>query len=144
MQMRIITFRLLALVVATAAGTASCGQLEPGPDNFIGAYVPTVFLITPTGQPVQDVLLLGGSLNITITSTNTTAGNLTLPASVTGTTALSQSMTGEAVVTGSTLQFQQTADTFIRNLTWTVKRDTLEVVNQVVGGASYTIKMPKR
>jgi hypothetical protein len=36
-----------------------------------------------------------------------------------------------------------TTDTFVRDLTRTVKRDTLEVVNRVVGGASYTMRMPK-
>lgn len=142
--MRTITTRLVAIVMAMAAATASCGTLEPGPGNFAGAYVPTVFLITPPGQPVKDVLLLGGSLSISITATNITTGQLSLPASVTGTTPLLQNMTGEAVITGGTLKFQQASDTFIRNLTWTIKRDTLEVVNQVVAGASYTIKMPKR
>lgn len=141
--MHVFTIRVVTLVAGMAVATASCGQLEPGPENFAGTYVPTVFLVTPAGQAVKDVLLLGGSLNISITLAYTTAGQLSLPASVTGTTPLLQSMTGEAVVTGSTLKFQQSADSFVRNLTWTVKRDTLEVVDQVVGGASYTIRMPK-
>ena len=121
----------------------SCGELTPGPENFAGAYLPSVWLVTPAGQPQMDVLLKGGSLSITITSTKTTTGQLSLPASVTGTTPLLQSMSGEAVVTGSTLKFSQPADTFVRDLTWTVKRDTLEVVNQVVNGTTFTIKMPK-
>ncbi len=139
------TMRRVLLGVAVAAASAlACGELTPGPGNLAGSYLPSLFLITPTGQPQIDVLLQGGSLNIAITASNTTSGQLSLPATVTGTTPLLALMTGDAVVTGSTLQFQQNADTFIRNLTWTVKRDTLEVVNQVVGGASYTIKMPKR
>ena len=143
MQKHTATIRLLAAVLASASVAVSCGEIAPGPTNYVGAYVATVFLITPTGQPVIDVLLKGGSLNITITASNTTTGQLSLPASVTGTTPLLQPMTGEAVITGSTLKFTQVADTFIRDLTWTVKRDTIEVVNQVVGGASYTIRMPK-
>src|SRR3954466_6054941 len=127
--MRTNTFRLLALVMASAAATTSCGQLEPGPGNFVGAYVASVFLVTPPGQATKDVLILGGSLSISITSTNNTTGILSLPASVTGTTALTQNMTGEAVVSSGTVKFQQAADTFVRDLTWTVKRDTIEVVN---------------
>jgi len=142
--MQHMTFRRLGLVLALAALTVSCDTLEPGPENFAGTYLPTVFLITPTGQATKDVLLMGGALSISITSTNVTAGQLSLPASVTGSTALLQPMTGEAIVTESTLKFQQPVDTFIRDLTWTVKRDTIEVVNQVVGGASYTIRMPKK
>lgn len=135
--------RVLLGVAFASAASLSCGELAPGPDNLAGAYLPSVFLITPAGKPQIDVLLQGGSLNISITSTNTTSGQLSLPASVTGTTPLLELMTGEAVVTGSTLQFQQAADTFIRNLTWTVKRDTLEAVNQLVAGTTYTIRMPK-
>ena len=99
--MRAFTTRTVTLVVGMVVATASCGQLEPRPENFVGTYVPTVLLVTPTGQPVKDVLLLGGSLNIAITSTNTTVGQRSLPASVTGTTPLLQSTTGEAVVTGA-------------------------------------------
>jgi hypothetical protein len=140
-----LTFALrqVAAAAVVAAIALGCGELTPGSENLAGSYLPSVFLITPTGKPQIDVLLQGGTLNIAITASNTTSGQLSLPASVTGTTPLLALMTGDAVVTGSTLQFQQAADTFIRNLTWTVKRDTLEAVNQVVGGATYTIRMPK-
>jgi hypothetical protein len=137
--------RRFMTICGLGAVIAGCGSdLSTIPLSVTGTFRPSVFLVTPPGRPMMDVLTQGGALSISITSTNVIAGTLTLPASVTGSVPLTASMSGDAVVNGNTVKFQQSADTFVRDLTWTIKRDTLEAINQVVAGATYSITMTKR
>jgi hypothetical protein len=89
------------------------------------------------------VLAQGGALSVVIAADGATGGTLTIPASVTGGSALNTSMTGTALRSGNTVRFQQTADTFVRDLTWTVGRSTLQVNDQALGGARFTIALSR-
>jgi hypothetical protein len=135
----------LALAAVAAVTTLSAcgddGALEPDP--ILGAYTATTFRVTPAGESEIDVLAEGGSLSITIGTNFTTTGSLVLPASVTGDEALQESMAGVADREGNGVQFVQTADTFVRDLNWTVGDDTISVTNQSVGGASFTIVLTR-
>lgn len=121
---------------------AACGEDSSGPSlSLTGAYSSTIFRVTPPGQPTVDVLAAGGILNIGITSTGATGGNLFIPASVTGGAAFSATMVGTATLSGTTVTFTQTADTFVRALSWTLSSSGLSVSNQVVAGTTYTITL---
>jgi len=136
--------RLLALVTFASAWVSGCGSDSPSqPSSLAGTYVATVFRVTPTGQPPIDVLAQGGTLSITIASDNTASGTLSLPASVAG-TAFSASMAGTVVQTGTTVRFEQTADTFVRDLTFTVVGNTLQTTSQVAGAGSFTITLTRQ
>lgn len=136
--------RVLALLTFSTAWLSGCGSDTPNqPPSIAGAYTATVFRVTPTGQSTIDVLAQGGSLSVTIASDNTASGSLSLPASVAG-TAFTASMTGTVVQTGSTVRFEQTADTFVRDLTFTVVGNTLQATNQVAGVASFTVTLSRQ
>ncbi len=123
----------------------NCSSDEPTtPTLSAGTYSATTFRAVPTGQAPIDVLAAGGSLSVTIAADKSTTGTLNLPASVTGGAPFTATMTGTAVQTGSTVQFQQTADTFVRNLTWQLGTNTLTVVDQTAGGASFTITLKRQ
>jgi hypothetical protein len=125
--------------------TTACGGDGTGPaDSVTGTYVATVFSVTPTGQAPINVLAAGGSLGITIAANNSTSGTLSIPASVTGTTAFTADMAGTALVTSSTVQFQQAADSFVRDLTWSRTGTSLTVVAQTAGSASHTITLTRQ
>lgn len=135
---------LAASSVLLSAAAVACGSDSPTqPSAVAGAYVATVFRVTPAGQPMIDVLAQGGTLSINIASDNSTTGTLTLPASVAG-SPVTLSMAGTAVVTGSTVKFQQPGDTFVRDLTFTVSGNTLAVANQSAGGSTFTVKLTKQ
>ena len=135
---------MLALLTLTSAWLSGCGSDSPNqPSSIAGVYTATVFRVTPTGQPTIDVLAQGGSLSITIASDNTASGTLSLPASVAG-TPFNASMTGTVVQTGTTVRFEQTADTFVRDLTFTVIGNTLQATNQVAGVGSFTITLTRQ
>jgi hypothetical protein len=133
----------LAFLALSSAWLAGCGSDAPNqPSSIAGTYTATVFQVTPTGQPTIDVLAQGGSLSVTIASDNAASGSLSLPPSVAG-APFTASMTGTAVQTGTTVHFEQTADTFIRDLTFTVVGNTLQATNQVAGSASFTITLSR-
>lgn len=132
---------MIALVSAVAL--AGCGETIDASAPIAGTYSASVFRVTPSGQSLIDVLGAGGSLAITIDGSNGVSGTLTIPASIAG-TLLTQSMAGYAITTGTTLQFTQSADTFVRNLTWTISGTTLTVTAQVVSGTTYTITLTRQ
>jgi hypothetical protein len=53
-------------------------------------------------------------------------------------------MNGTVVRNGSTIEFQQEADTFVRDLSWSVSTNTLSVVNQRAGAAVFTITLTRQ
>jgi hypothetical protein len=135
---------VLALLTLSSAWSSGCGSDTPNqPSSIAGAYTATVFRVTPTGQPTVDVLAQGGSLSVTIASDNTASGSLSLPASITG-TPFTASMTGTVVQTSATVRFEQTADTFVRDLTFTVVGNTLQATNQIAGSASFTVTLSRQ
>jgi hypothetical protein len=139
------TSMLTASSILFSSASIACGSDSPTQSSspVAGAYVATVFRVTPAGEPTIDVLAQGGTLSITIAADNTTTGSLTLPASIAGTD-LSLSMAGTAVVSGSTVTFQQLGDTFVRDLTFTVSGNTLSVANQLAGDATFTLTLTKQ
>jgi hypothetical protein len=89
------------------------------------------------------VLARGGSFTLTIGTDNRTSGTLSVPATVTGGEALTASMAGTAVRSGNTVRFEQSADTFVRDLRWTVDGRTLRAENQTAGAGTFTITLTR-
>jgi hypothetical protein len=138
--------RYAALFMATSALVACGGDSPtqtPQADTLAGTYTATTFRVTPTGQAMIDVLAQNGSLVLTIASDNSTSGSLLVPSTVPGGTALLASMLGTATRTGTTVRFQQTADTFVRDLTWTISGKTLQVSDLAAGSARFTVTLTK-
>jgi len=135
--------RLPFVLLSTAAALIGCSSTDPGSVELAGSYTATVLRVTPAGQGVLDVLAAGGSLTIVVTGSNTTTGTLSIPASVNGGVPFVASMAGTATLSGSTVQFQQTADTFVRDLSWTLTANSLSVNGQLVSGDTYTITLTK-
>ncbi len=133
------------LVLALAAMGIACsgGTTEPSP-SLEGNYVSTVFRITPAGQAAIDVQSAGGTLTISITANGQTTGNLLVPASVNGGTVFTASMAGTASKSGNSVSFTQAADTFVRDLTWSLAQNGLSVTSQVVGNTTYTITLSRQ
>lgn len=107
--------------LAVAAGVLACGSdnpTEPLPPNLAGNYTATQFVTTgSSGQTNQ--LLAGSSLNITLNSNGTTSGHLHLAASG-GNPAFDADMAGTWTHVGNIVDFTQTADSFVRDMDFTV------------------------
>lgn len=131
--------RVLLPALVSLSAVLSCGT---EPSDVFGNWVATTFVVTPTGQAAIDLIPIGGTLAINIDEDNFTTGQLNVPA-VAGQPAFQADMAGSAIVTETAVVFQQSADTFVRDLTWTRGTMVLTVTNQSVGGASYTITLTR-
>ncbi len=132
-----------ALAAFAVGALAACSDDPTAPRPIAGRYTATTFRAGPTGQPPIDVLAAGGTLTVEIAADNRTSGTLALPAAVTGGQALTASMAGTAVRTGNTVRFEQSADTFVRDLRWTVDGNTLRVQSQAAGEGTFTIALTR-
>src|SRR6266566_4781292 len=93
---------------------AACGDDSTGPASVAGQYAATT-----------DVLAAGGSLTITLTANGTTPGQLFVPAALNGGTPLTASMDGTFTLSNGVVTFSQAADTFVRDMPFTVLGKTL-------------------
>jgi hypothetical protein len=115
-----------ALVLLSVAGlTSGCGE-STSPSGIAGTWVATSFQFTQVGQAPVNVLALGGAMSITIAANNATSGTLTIPGSLIGGSDLSLSMAGTAVRTGNTVEFDQAADSFVRDVAFTLAGNTMQ------------------
>jgi hypothetical protein len=133
---------LLGAYVVIATG--ACRRIAD-PDPLVGTFLATTFRVTPAGQSEVNVLAQGGTLGVNVANNFVTAGTLIVPASLNGGGAtFTASMAGSAVRTESTVRLTQSADTFVRNLTFTLSEDALEAIDQTVGGATYRIVLTRQ
>ncbi|MFL5487405.1 MAG: hypothetical protein ACJ8AJ_02875 [Gemmatimonadaceae bacterium] len=108
-----------ASVIGLAAVFA-CGSDTSGPSTnaLVGSYIATEFVTTgSSGQTNQ--LLAGSTVNIALLSNGTTTGHLHLVQTASN-PALEADLAGTWTRNGNTVTFSQSADTFIRDLDFTV------------------------
>lgn len=117
-----------------AALSAACDK-STRPGSLVGTWVATTFQITEAGQAPVDVLAAGGSLTITIAPDMSTTGLLTIPGSVVGGSDVSVSMAGTVILAGNTVEFQQLADSFVRDLGFRVSGRTMRAGQTIAGVA---------
>src|SRR5919107_358586 len=116
---------LMLFSLAGLPALLSCGD-ETGPHEAIaGDYLATTFTVTPSGEAPQNALAAGASMDIFLASSGTTTGTLNVPATVTGGAPIVEDMTGTFSRSGNAVTFDQTADTFVRDATWTLGSNTL-------------------
>lgn len=137
--------RLLHALVACAALVAANGCRRPtDPDPLVGTWLATSFHVAVGTQAQKDILAAGGSFGVNVATNFVTAGTVVLPASVTGGAASTLSLAGTAVEAGTTVQFGTSADTFVRNLVFTLIENRLEARNQVVAGTTYDVVLTRQ
>jgi hypothetical protein len=123
---------------------AACGESTESETSIAGTWQATTLRVTQSGQAPADILPQGASLSITINADNSTSGTLVLPASFTGGAALNASMAGTAVLNGVTVMFSQAADTFVRELTFTLSGTMLSASDQMAGGDTWTVVLTRQ
>ena len=108
-------------IVAVCATVAACGgdSTSPTPSSTVaGSYTATEF-VTTGGSGQRNELLAGSSLDIQLNADGTTTGHLHVAASG-STPAFDADMAGTWAQTGNVIRFSQSADTFVRNMNFTL------------------------
>ena len=112
--------RMATFSVALLGGCGDSTDSEPMGD-IAGIYTSTSFLVTPTGGSAEDVLAAGGLLTIGLEPNGTVTGTLDVPGGVAGVAEpIHEDMFGTASRAGNTLVLEQSADTFVRDVTWLI------------------------
>jgi hypothetical protein len=110
--------RSLLLIGLPALLLACGGSNEPSSSAYAGSYVATSW--TTTGNSGhQDQLVAGSTLQITLAANGTTTGHLHFVGSG-GSQPLDADMAGTWTVSGNVVDFTQAADTFVRDMLFTV------------------------
>lgn len=117
-----------ALSLFTVVFLAACGDNGTGPEaiqqsDVVGSYQATTFETTENGQ-TTDQLAEGADFTITLSSDGTTSGNLFVPGGAEDGGDLDASLAGSWTFNASSnsVTFDQSADTFVRDMTFTAVR----------------------
>ncbi|SRR6266480_4431569 len=104
----------------------ACGKnpFTPTVANVAGSYSTTSFT-SANGETTTDHLAQGASLTLTLTPAGTTTGRLFVPGGAEGGGDLDADMAGTWTLTGSTVDFAQAADTFVRDMPFTAEPNRL-------------------
>ena len=131
----------LAFVLLTAVDAC---RRPTDPDPLVGTYLATTFTVSSAGQGTVNVLAEGGTLGLNVSNNYVVTGTLIVPPSLNGGTTFTASMAGVLDTTGSRIRFVQSADTFVRGLTFTLVENRLEAVNQTVSGTTYELVLARQ
>jgi len=111
-------------MVLLLAACGDEGSFSPTVENVAGTYSASSFTLG-TAAGTIDLLALGSSVSVTLAADGTTTGQLFVPDGAEGGGDLDADLTGTWTLEGSTVTFNQTADTFIRDAQFTASRDEL-------------------
>jgi hypothetical protein len=113
----------LSLVLALS-GCGDDSSFSPTVESVAGAYSATIFTLD-VGAGTVNQLVLGADVAMTLTSDGTTTGHLFVPGAGEGGRDLDADLTGTWTLNRGGVTFDQTADTFIRDVRFTADRDRL-------------------
>lgn len=109
---------IAASLFALAALACSDNDTVPPPNPVVGSYTATQFVTTGAGGQTNQ-LAAGSTLQITLAADGTTSGQLHMAASG-GDPAFDASMAGTWTQSGNTIDFTQSADSFVRDMPFTL------------------------
>lgn len=113
--------QLWARAVAAVLLVAACGDATaPTMASVAGAYAATSFTATE-GSATTDFLAAGGSITLTLAAAGTTAGRVFVPGGAEGGGDFDEDLTGTWTLRDSTVTLDHDADTFLRDMTLTVR-----------------------
>jgi len=124
-----------AIVVAgLTLSLAACGDdaFSPTVENVSGSYTAQTFTATSVAGTV-DLLALGAEVSVTLEEDGDTTGDLFVPGGGEGGEDLEADLAGTWTLSGSTVTFDQDADTFLRDVEFTAEEDRLTAEGEFSG-----------
>jgi hypothetical protein len=109
------------LLAALPAVLLACGDSTAPGDTVVGNYTATSFTSTPTGGTARNEIQAGSTLTLNLNSNGTTSGHLHVAANGTN-PVFDADMAGTWTATATTVDITQAADTFVRDMVFTIQR----------------------
>jgi hypothetical protein len=105
----------LALTLAACGGGDS---FSPTVETVAGSYTASTFTLT-TSAGTTNLLTSGATVSVTLAADGSTTGHVFVPGGAEDGGDFDADLAGTWALTGSTVTFNQTADTFIRDVAFT-------------------------
>jgi hypothetical protein len=129
-------------LLAAAALALACGDsTAPTMASVAGTYQATTFTVLQNGA-TTDLLANGSSLALTLAADGTTAGRVFVPGGGEAGADFDEDLTGTWVLQDSTVTLDHPADTFLRDMTFTVGDRRLSG-EATFSGTTITVVMTK-
>lgn len=111
------------VIAGLMAAAAACGgDSTSPPDNTAAGSYTAVSFVTSGSSGQTNQIAAGSTLQIVLAPDGSTSGHLHMPASSSN-PAIDADMTGSWTQSGDVVTFTQSADTFIRNMAFTLSFD---------------------
>ncbi len=116
--------RLLATAGLLLITLGCSDSTEPTMESVAGTYTATTFSIG-VGDSSTDLLATGGSITLTLNANGGTTGRIVIPGLGEGGSDFDEALTGTWALVGTTVTLDHAADTFLRDMSFTVSGDRL-------------------
>jgi hypothetical protein len=117
--------RFLGAITVALVLTAACDDTDataPSPSSLAGTYVATRLTSTTGTSASVNQLGRGASITLTLAASGATSGRVLVPDPV---EPLDASLAGTWTLVGGDVELDHPADTFLRDMTFTVQGNTL-------------------
>ena len=125
--MRAVSLGRVALCLALVSG--GCGDdddpFSPTVENVAGSYTATTFNVESDVVGPVDLLASGATVTATLNEDGTTTGRLFVPNAGEDGSDVDEDLTGTWTLTGNTVTFNQSGDTFIRDVDFVATENRL-------------------
>src|SRR5687768_1553655 len=98
----------------------ACEESTSPPDSAVGSYTAVSFITTPTGGNPRNEIQAGSTLTLNLVGDGSTSGHLHVAAANVGSPPFDADMAGTWVQNGLTVDISQGADTFVRDMPFTM------------------------
>jgi hypothetical protein len=115
------------VVLSLVLGLAACGgddSFSPTEETVAGSYTASTFTLT-TSAGTTNLLGQGATVSLNLAADGTTTGRLFVPGGADDGGDLEEDLVGTWTLVGSTVTFNQAADTFIPDTEFLATRNTL-------------------
>lgn len=130
-------------LIGCAGAIFACAESLPTMETVAGTYAATVFTLQEGDEVLQDILAQGGFINLALTVEGTTSGRAFVPGGGEGGEDFDADLTGTWMLDSVTVTLDHSADTFLRDMSFTVEGDQL-LGQESFGGATVTLELSKQ
>ena len=132
----------IAIPLAVAAVLGCSDAFKPTIENVAGNYALQTLMSTDTAG-TTDWMAAGATLTLSLTTDASASGHLHIPGGAEGGGDLDADMAGTWTLVGGSVVLQQTADTFVRDMTWKPILGGLLAAERSFGGTLVRVQLQK-
>jgi hypothetical protein len=125
-------------VVTLAACGGGDDSFSPSVETVAGSYTASTFTVT-TVAGALNLLTTGAQVSVTLAADGTTTGRLFVPNGADDGSDLDEDLTGTWSLSGSTVTFNQSADTFLTDVQFTATENQLTSEGEFNGAAIHVV-----